>query len=221
MSQAEELLNSLSQEDITLYSTNPDTEEHIIIDSNRFITVPDSLKRIAVQYDHNIETVTFDCPRYWDGNDLSTMYIYINYSLANGQKGRYLAKNITIDENDSNIFHFDWTITNEFTQQSGVIKILVCALETDTDGVETTHWNSEINSSFVVSGGLECADAVVEEHPDIINSILTKLDATNMDAVLEMKNDVDTLKETSATHATIEYVDNAINSIVNGDEVSY
>ena len=55
------------------------SEEHIIIGRDRYITVPEGLKRIAVQYDHNVETVTFDCPRYWDEHDLSTMNIYINY----------------------------------------------------------------------------------------------------------------------------------------------
>ena len=47
------------------------SEPHIVIDSHRAITVPEQLKRIAVQFDHNFETVTFDCPRYWDGHDLS------------------------------------------------------------------------------------------------------------------------------------------------------
>ena len=64
MSQAEELLDSISVDDIALYTADPETEEHIVVGSDRFITVPNSLKRIGVQYDHNIETVTFDCPRY-------------------------------------------------------------------------------------------------------------------------------------------------------------
>ena len=60
MSGAEELLNR----EATTYLARLEAEPHIVIGEDRFITVPSELKRIAVQYDHNIETVTFDCPRY-------------------------------------------------------------------------------------------------------------------------------------------------------------
>lgn len=51
-------------------------KERIIINSDRTVTVPDSAKKIAVQYDHNVNTLIFDCPRYADEEhniDLSTM----------------------------------------------------------------------------------------------------------------------------------------------------
>ena len=65
MSRADELLDTLSEDDVSVFTVKP----HIVINSDRTITVPNSLKRIAVQYDHNIETITFDCPRYWDELD--------------------------------------------------------------------------------------------------------------------------------------------------------
>ena len=90
MSQADELLNSLSEgsSEVTTESGN------VVIGNDRFITVPDSLKKIAVQYDHNVETVTFDCPRYWDSVDLSTMKIYVNYLRADGKGGTQLCTNV-------------------------------------------------------------------------------------------------------------------------------
>lgn len=36
--------------------TTNKTEPHIVVGSDRMITVPDELKNIAVQYDHNVET---------------------------------------------------------------------------------------------------------------------------------------------------------------------
>lgn len=71
MGKAEELLDSLDLNDANLYPISPEDEPHIVIGSNRVITVPNALKRIAVQYDHNVESVTFDCPRYTDGIDMS------------------------------------------------------------------------------------------------------------------------------------------------------
>ena len=176
MSQAEELLNSIPDEKVSLYTVDPSIEEHIIIGTDRFITVPESLQRIAVQYDHKIETVTFDCPRYWDEHDLSTMDIYINYIRSDAVKGRSLAENVIVDETDSNIIHFEWTITSDITVAKGSLKFLVCAIQTNTDGVEEIHWNSELNEQMFVSDGLEGVNSIPEQYPDIITDLLTRMD---------------------------------------------
>lgn len=175
MSQAEELLNSI-EEEVTSYTTNPETEEHIVIGEDRFITVPDALKRIAVQYDHKVETVTFDCPRYWDGYDLTLTYIYVNYLKPDKTKGVYLAKNVRIDDNDSSIFHFDWIIGRELTSVNGPISFLVCAIQTNEEGYRSLQWNSEINNQMTISNGLECTDVLTEDYPDIITDLLTRMD---------------------------------------------
>ena len=48
MSQAEDLLNSIQADnEISLYTSDPQTEGYIVVNSNRFITVPEELKRIA------------------------------------------------------------------------------------------------------------------------------------------------------------------------------
>lgn len=175
MSNATELLNGLTEEQIAVYSVNPDTEEHIVIGSNRIITVPAALKKIAVEHDHNVETVTFDCPRYWDGHDMSKWQVYVNYILSNGYEDSYLADNVVVDDTDETIMHFSWTISRNVTQVKGAITILVCIKETDEEGNEIRHWNSERNSELTVSAGMECTEKVVEEHPDIINDLLTRM----------------------------------------------
>lgn len=172
MTQAEELLDVLTESDL-----DPTTEEHIIIGTDRIVSVPEPLQRIAVQYDHNIETVTFDCPRYWDEHDLSEMYIYINYNRSDDLKGMYLAKNISVDEENPNMIHFTWTIDQDVTQVEGKIKFLVCAMTTDSEGFQETHWNSEINEQMYVSTGLEVQNEVMERYPAVINDLLTKMDA--------------------------------------------
>lgn len=169
MSKADELLNSLSDDDISLQLANPDTEPHIIIGDDRFISVPKELQRIAVQYDHNVETVTFDCPRYWDGLDMSQLYIYINYQRKDRVVGCYKATDVTVDENDSSIMHFNWTISQNVSLVKGDLKFLVCIRKADAEGNEVNHWNSELNTEMYVSEGLETGEAVVEPYPDIIS----------------------------------------------------
>lgn len=173
MSQADELLNSLSSDDISLYAVGATPEEeHIVISDDRVITVPDSLKRIAVQWDHDIETVTFDCPRYWDGHDLSTMAIYINHLCPSGALGCTIATNVYVDESNTNLMHFDWTISECVTMAEGYITFLVCAKTQDEDGTNRHHWNSEINKEMFVSEGLELPSDFMETHPDVLTQVL-------------------------------------------------
>ena len=190
MSQAEELLNSLSAGD----TTETATEGHIIIGNDRFITVPEELKRIGVQYDHNIETVTFDCPRYWDGLDMSQMVVYINYMLPDRTKGCYIADNVTADDTDDTIMHFDWTISRNVTQVKGDIFFLVCIKKTDENGDEVNHWNSELCKDIYISEGLECEEVVFELYPDIITSLLERMDAIENITVDVNTNEIDTFK---------------------------
>lgn len=170
MATAEELLNGLSM-------SNSEVEGHIVIGIDRKITVPASLKRIAVQYDHNIETVTFDCPRYWDGLDMSNMAIYINYIRSDKYADSYPVTNVTIDDNDPNIMHFDWTISRNVTEANGGLLFLVCIKNTDDEGIEINHWNSEICRDLYVSEGMENEELENLQYTDLVTELLLRMDS--------------------------------------------
>ena len=169
MSKADELLNSLSEDDISLQLANPETEPHIIIGEDRIISVPKELQRIAVQYDHDVETVTFDCPRYWDDLDMSTLNIYINYMRKDRYVGCYKATDITVDGSNSNIMHFNWTVSRNISEVVGELKFLVCIKKSDAEGYEVNHWNSELNTEMYISQGLEAEESIFDAYPDIIS----------------------------------------------------
>lgn len=168
MSQAEELLNSLTENDISLQLANPETEPHIVVGDDRFISVPKELQRIAVQYDHDVETVTFDCPRYWDDLDMSDLSIYINYMRKDRVVGIYKATDISVDTINDRIMHFNWKISRNVTEVVGQIKFLVCIKKGDADGNEVNHWNSELNTEMYISEGLEAGEGYFDSYPDII-----------------------------------------------------
>ena len=183
MSQAEELLNSLDV-------SNASEESHIVIGKDRFITVPDALKRLAVQYDHDIETVTFDCPRYWDEHDMSKMGVYINYLCADKTYGIYQAKNVKVDETDSTVMHFDWTISRNVSFAAGPIAFLVCVRNADAEGFEKNHWNSEICTSCYISNGLEYDGEVIDNimSPDLIEQWRKKVNEITDDLATRRDN---------------------------------
>lgn len=152
MSLAENLLNSLDEtayQNSRIAGIQPE-EEHIIVGRDRTITVPNSLKTIAVKGDKDIETVTFDCVRYWDGHDLSTFAIYINYILPNGDEGTYIPKSITkLDD----IFTFDWEIGSEITYAQGTLTFWIVAKLTDDSGDLIKQWSSLQNSECTIARG--------------------------------------------------------------------
>lgn len=185
-----------------LFSLTNSTEEHIVVGADRYITVPEPLKRIAVQFDHDVETVTFDCPRYWDDLDMSTMTVYINYKLPNGDLDAYPAKNINAD---GDVMHFDWTISNKVTQYKGNLTFLVCVKKTGADGAEVNHWNSELCTDMYISEGMECEEQTQLEYSDLITQLLERMTVVEQinvqaDEMREMHDEV--LSETTGIRQT-------------------
>lgn len=176
MATAAELFASLNAE-----------EPHIIINSDRSVTIPEELKNIAVQYDHNIETVTFDCPRYWDGNDLSEMIININFVRPDKYEDTYVCKNVTVDSDDPNIMHFDWTISRNVTEVSGTLTFIVCVRKSYIDGETSQVWHSQKCDACTILTGLKCDQAVIPSDPEY-NGVQVDYDQNDETAADYIKN---------------------------------
>lgn len=157
-------------------------KEHVIINPDRTVNVPESMKKIGIQYDHNVKTITFDCPRYPDEDpsvDMSTMKIFINWMLPDKKLGSTIATNVCVDSENENLMHFDWVITKAVTPVSGVLSTLICIKETTETGEETYHWNTELIQSFKIGNGMECTEQIVEQNIDVITQLLVQMDAVN------------------------------------------
>lgn len=165
MSLAKTLLNSLDDYEVTEVDA-VEEEPHIIVGSNREITVPAKLKLIAVKGDKDIETVTIDCVRYWDGNDLSTFAIYLNYVLPDKTVGTYIPEAIITSEGED-VFHFDWKIKNNITTKSGKISFAITAVKTklneNGETVVDKQWGSLPNGDCTIASGLDISSVPSEE----------------------------------------------------------
>lgn len=154
-------------------------KEHVIINKDRTVNVPNSLQRLGVQYDHNVNTIIFDCPRYPDEDptvDMSKMHIFINYMLPNKKLGASQGVNVEIDPEDNTLMHFSWKITRAITQYKGVLSTLVCVKQVDKNGEEMYHWNTVLFQKFTVDEGMECTPAIEAESVDVIAQILMEID---------------------------------------------
>jgi hypothetical protein len=173
MSLAENLLNTLPDNSAATRTGGGVEEGHIIIDENRHITIPDELKIIAVTNDKNVETVTFDCVRYWDGHDLSNFAIYLNYTLPNGTSGTYIPSDIVRYDDH---YSFDWTIDRPITEKEGSLTIALTAVLTDTNGTLLQQWGSFPNSEMTIVKGLSVGEVPdTEEAQDVLSQIVTEL----------------------------------------------
>lgn len=185
MSLAENLLNELGNE--TYEVTKSEAEPHIVIGKDRNITVPSQLSRIAIENDKDIQTVTFDMPRYWDGIDMRGFAIYINYRLPNGTLGTYLPLDVVADPIDDTILHFDWTIHSYMTQVSGSISFLITARKADDTGKLKYQWSSALSSGLSVGEGMDIGTVAPDDTADdILTQILNmvQISESDLNAVL-------------------------------------
>lgn len=175
MALAEELLDNISEEQAAEYALS-ELKPHIVVDEDRNIILPERYKKIASQGDHNMETYTFDCPRFSDGRDMSEMVVYINYIRSDGKTGSYPADNVSIDAQNTDLMHFDWTLLLPATFAEGVLAFLVCVCRTGNDGKIENHWSSRMCREAMITEGMDChKDTIVDLYPDIITRILERL----------------------------------------------
>ena len=217
MSLAEEMLATMGVEDeSTTYLSNKDEEEHILINESRAAIVPNSLKTIAVTGDNDIETVTFDCVRYWDGNDLSTFAIYLNYVLPDNTPGTYIPKAITTSDGED-VYHFDWKIKNNITTKSGKISFAITAVKTkqneNGETVVDKQWSSLPNGDCSIALGLGISNVPTEEESsDVVAQLSAILEQIHADVDEWIKTVV---VQTTGTSQTQVMSQNAVTSSLN------
>lgn len=196
MTEAEKLLATLDVNDPKLLPIPSKDDGYIIIGEDRIITVPDALKRIAVQYDIDVEAVMFECPRYFNGIDLTKLDLYVNYIRADGGPSSYHIEDVTINpENDKQI-HFTWLVGGYLTEVAGNLQFIVSGSKTDESGNVVNKWNTEINSDLYIPKSIESAEHVAALYPDIVTQLLTRLENTavytpsvSADGVISWTND--------------------------------
>lgn len=191
MSRAEYLLNSLL--------TEIEPEKHITVGQDRVIRVPQELKTIAVTGDKDIESVTFDCARYWDGNDLSTFAIYLNYVLPDMRTGTYIPEKIITSDDDA-FYHFDWKIKNNITQKNGKISFAITAIKTREEQNGATfvdkQWSSLPNTECRIASGLDIYNVPDdEESSDILAQMSAILQQMRIDVTSAVVQETGTSTE--------------------------
>ena len=138
----------------------------------REISVPETYRIIGVESDEDVERVWFKCPKIVGDNiDLSTLFIYVNYENASGEKDRYYCQDMSVE---GDFITFSWLISRKCAKTRGTVRFIVCAKKSQEDDV-TNEWNTTVAESEVLEG-LEPDESFEETQTDIINQILQELE---------------------------------------------
>lgn len=145
----------------------------LTIDSSlRTITIPDKICNLGVETDANVQRLRFTMPRYYDTVDLDGFAIRINYQNAKGEGDVYA---VTDAETTADSITFSWLVGPHAMACKGKVKFIVCLKKLDAAGNVTQAYHTTV-ASLPVLEGLETCECIVEEHPDVLEQILLRLD---------------------------------------------
>ena len=170
MPTVDELLNASNE--VTTCTINPDTRE---------IIVPEKYKVLGVFSDEKVTKIPFTCPRVVGNNvDLTEYNLYINYQNASGASNAYLIDDLVVSGDN---ITFSWLLSRYVTLSPGVVKYSFCAKKLDGDTI-SNEWNTTIATGLVIQG-LEATREIIEENPDIIESLISKAHTHENKSVLD------------------------------------
>lgn len=152
-----------------------DGDPHFIINPISREIVNNSKKTDLIQFDHNSERITFECPHFIEGHDMTFCNkVVIDYSVGES-KGVYEVNDLAVKENDSDTVVFTWLISSNVTTTLGKIKFALTFKCVLPDGTVTYKWGTKRNDT------LQCLETeqgnawVAYDYPDILEQWKTKI----------------------------------------------
>lgn len=112
----------------------------VIVPSTRKIVVPPVYKIIGSVGDHNSEQLTFECPRYIDGHDVSACTNhFIKWTNALNTTGTSAVEGIAVEDE---LVFFTWTVPAWVTLAAGTVSITVYFEDIDHEGNLMYRWST-------------------------------------------------------------------------------
>lgn len=178
MPTVEELLNSPE-----LYSEEEPQYCMLESDTSRVVVVPDRWRNLGVEGDNRAEKVPFKFPKIVGDNlDLTKMRVQVNFVNANDEPDIYLVNDVKATS-DGNYVTFSWEIRETAMKAVGTIGFVVYAVQ-EVNGIQK-RWFTTLNVDCQSLVGLFVSDQIVEQYPDIIQSLLQKMDSVEQIATPE------------------------------------
>ena len=152
-----------------------DTDKHFLIDPVTRTIINESGKLVLIQYDHNSERFTFECPRYVDDHDMSLCnrveIHYINTGIGDSRSsGVYEISDLQVSPTDKNTVTCSWLISQNATEYVGKLNFVIRFACTTEDGTIEYAWNTGIYSDIVVSKSIYNGEDFVRDYIDVLET---------------------------------------------------
>lgn len=154
-----------------------DTTTLTVDNSLRTITVPKGIRNIGVESDDDVHRLYFSMPRYFGEFDLSEFKIRINYTNAKHEEDMYEVKDAAVNDADNTI-RFTWLVGRHAFEMRGDVTFNLCLIQLDSEMTVVREFNTT-PTTLPVLEGLETGEAIVQEHPDLIEQWKSEIFGTN------------------------------------------
>lgn len=139
-------LNELLAEPVITNPVNDYLHDDIqfIIDNDlRAIAVPDRGIVAGVRGDKNVNRINFQMVRYYNGFDMSTFNVRVNYIAADGIPNYYEVTDSTVE---GDMIYFTWLIDSDVTEVVGDISFVVHLFKLENEKVTQSYYTSINNT---------------------------------------------------------------------------
>ena len=150
-----------------------DSDVRFVIDASTKAIKNDSGRKIVlVQNDHNSERITFECPRFMEGHDMSICnrvevhYLNVDATTRKEKTGFYVVDDLAVDAEKS-LVTCSWLVSHNATKYGGKLSFLLrfCCVEDETI---TYSWNTLPYKDVSVSDGIDASSEFEMEYADVI-----------------------------------------------------
>jgi hypothetical protein len=182
MSQAEELLNSLSESMAEHTHPVTDTDTYFIIDPmTREIENTNRKKTVVMQYDHNSERFTFQLPRYIDGHDMmkcnSVVVNVDNIEEVTGTTNSDAPSmtDLRVNPDDPETVISSWLISRNSTQLAGNLSFSIEYKCVADDGTVVYEFGTDSYDDIEVRARKKNGEAALAEYSDVLEQWRTDI----------------------------------------------
>ncbi len=139
---------------------------------DRVVIMP-SVENLVIQLDTMSRGIEYTMPRYFDGMDMSTKTIIIQYINAAGQTDCAFATNVKVK---TDTISFTWIIDGKVTIKPGMVTYNIAFIGYHQNG-KFYNWQTALSYIFVKDGIL-VTDGIDEPCPSWLHSLQIQIDST-------------------------------------------
>lgn len=162
----------------------PVDTEHIIIDSERILHIPENIKRISVVGDNNAETLLFVMDRSYKNTDLINKKCMARFVNAQNEYGEDDIEVSIYESDDDSKILLKWNLTNEVTRYPGIAQFTI-----QFEDNEKYQWQSKSGKLIIRQALPIDSTAIVEKDDSTFRQLATQLQ--NVESkVFDLEDDV-------------------------------